>query len=226
MFSAVVIGAPGRGERRAAHQAQQRPRPPPGRLRRRDSSRCGCWTRRAGAATSYTSRSRSCSTSERRSSPWRATRGCRLVHHSDRGVQYTALSFGKRLEEASIVPSMGRAGSALDNAISESFVSTLKCELVHRRRFPTREAARTAIFEYLEAFYNRRRLHSSLVHQTVVNPCRRTVVSQVCDAPQGPFLVGRFTLLSSSTPEPSTQFKRAHLAHGPVPLRSRCCCFW
>jgi putative transposase len=75
---------------------------------------------------------------------------------------YTALSFGKRLEEAGIVPSMGRAGSALDNAISESFVSTLKCELVHRRHFPSREAARSAVFEYLEAFYNRRRLHSSL----------------------------------------------------------------
>ena len=57
---------------------------------------------------------------------------------------------------------MGRAGSALDNAISESFVATLKCELVHRRCFPSREAARSAVFEYLEAFYNRRRLHSSL----------------------------------------------------------------
>ena len=57
---------------------------------------------------------------------------------------------------------MGRAGSALDNAISESFVATLKVELVHRRRFPTREAAKSAVFEYLEAFYNRRRLHSSL----------------------------------------------------------------
>lgn len=57
---------------------------------------------------------------------------------------------------------MGRTGSALDNAISKSFVPTLKCELVHRRHFPSREAARSAIFEYLEAFYNRRRLHSSL----------------------------------------------------------------
>jgi putative transposase len=94
---------------------------------------------------------------------WRRKPAARLVHHSDRGTQYTALSFGKRLEEAGIVPSMGRAGSALDNAISESFVSTLKCELVHRRLFPTREAARSAVFEYLlEAFYNRRRLHSSL----------------------------------------------------------------
>jgi transposase InsO family protein len=57
---------------------------------------------------------------------------------------------------------MGRAGSALDNAISESFVATLKCELVHPRSFPSREAARSAVFVYLEAFYNRRRLHSSL----------------------------------------------------------------
>ncbi len=68
---------------------------------------------------------------------------------------YTALSFGKRLEEVGF-GSMGRAGSALDNAISESFVATLKVELVHTCRFPTREAARSAIFEYLEAFYNRR----------------------------------------------------------------------
>jgi len=57
---------------------------------------------------------------------------------------------------------MGRAGSALDNAISESFVASLKCELLHRHRFPTREAARTAIFDYIEGFYNRVRRHSSL----------------------------------------------------------------
>lgn len=93
---------------------------------------------------------------------WRRKPKAGLVHHSDRGTQYTAISFGQRLEEAGIVPSMGRTGSALDNAISESFVSTLKSELVHRRRFPSRKAARSAVFEYLEAFYNRRRLHSSL----------------------------------------------------------------
>lgn len=93
---------------------------------------------------------------------WRRKPGAGLIHHSDRGTQYTALSFGKRLEEAGIVPSWGRAESALDNAISESFVATLKAELVHSCRFPTREAVRSAVFEYLEAFYNRRRLHSSL----------------------------------------------------------------
>ena len=66
------------------------------------------------------------------------------------------------MEEVDIVPSMGRVGSALDNAISESFVASLKTELLHRHRFLTREAARTAIFDYIEGFYNRVRRHSSL----------------------------------------------------------------
>ena len=84
-----------------------------------------------------------------------------LIHHSDRGVQYTALSFGKKLEKARIVPSMGRAGSALDNAISESFVSTLKSE-IGISCYPTRQVARASIFEFVELFYNRVRRHSSL----------------------------------------------------------------
>ncbi len=93
-----------------------------------------------------------------------------LVHHSDRGVQYTAISFGKRLEEVGIVPSMGRTGTALDNAMAESFIATLKTELlVHRRRFPDREVARSTIFEYLEGFYNRSRLHSALGYKSPVS---------------------------------------------------------
>jgi putative transposase len=84
-----------------------------------------------------------------------------LIHHSDRGVQYTAISFGKKLEEAKIVPSMGRAGSALDNAISESFVSTLKSE-IGMSRYPSHQAARASVFEFIELFYNRERRHSSL----------------------------------------------------------------
>jgi len=84
-----------------------------------------------------------------------------LIHHSDRGSQYTALSFGKKLEEAGIMPSMSRVGSALDNAISESFVSTLKSE-IGVRRYPTRQAARASVFEFVELFYNRVRRHSSL----------------------------------------------------------------
>jgi putative transposase len=85
-----------------------------------------------------------------------------LVHHSDRGVQYTSLSFGKRLEDEGLLPSMGRVGSAHDNALAESFVATLKTELLYRVSWPTRQAVRTAIFEYLEGFYNTRRRHSAL----------------------------------------------------------------
>ena len=99
---------------------------------------------------------------------WRRKPRAGLIHHTDRGSQYTALSFGKRLEEAGIVPSMGRTGSALDNAMAESFIATLKTELVHGRRFPDREVARSAIFEYLEGFYNRRRLHSALSYQSPI----------------------------------------------------------
>jgi putative transposase len=99
---------------------------------------------------------------------WRGRPVAGLVYHSDRGVQYTAISFGKRLEEIGIVPSMGRTGTALDNAMAESFIATLKTELlVHQRRFPDREVARSTIFfEYLEGFYNRRRLHSALSYRS------------------------------------------------------------
>ena len=85
-----------------------------------------------------------------------------LVHHSDRGVQYTSLSFSKRLEDEGLLPSMGRVGSAYDNALAESFLATLKTELLYRNTWPTRQAARTAIFEYIEGFYNTRRRHSAL----------------------------------------------------------------
>ncbi len=97
---------------------------------------------------------------------WRRKPAPGLVHHSDQGVQYTALSFSERLREVGITPSMGRTGTALDNAMAESFVSTLKAELVSRLEFPTRQAARTAIFDYLETFYNIRRLHSALDYRS------------------------------------------------------------
>jgi putative transposase len=97
---------------------------------------------------------------------WRRKPSAGLIHHSDQGVQYTALSFTERLEEVGISASMGRTGTALDNAMAESFVSTLKAELVSRAKFPTRRAAKTAIFEYIEGFYNARRLHSSLGYRS------------------------------------------------------------
>ena len=97
---------------------------------------------------------------------WRRKPAPGLVHRSDRGVQYTSLSFGERLKEVGVTPSMGRTGTALDNALAESFVSTLKAELVSRLEFPSRQAAKTAIFEYLEAFYNTSCLHSALGYKS------------------------------------------------------------
>jgi putative transposase len=87
-----------------------------------------------------------------------------LIHHSDRGSQYTSVEFGGRLKEAGLLPSMGSVADAYDNSMAESFVSTLKRELIHRHSWPTRQSARVAIFEYIEAFYNTRRRHSALGH--------------------------------------------------------------
>jgi putative transposase len=85
-----------------------------------------------------------------------------LVHHSDHGCQYTSLAFGRRLREARIVGSMGTVGDCYDNAAAESFFATLKTELLSRRSWATRAEATSAIFDYIEAFYNRRRRHSTL----------------------------------------------------------------
>jgi putative transposase len=85
-----------------------------------------------------------------------------LVHHSDHGCQYTSWAFGQRLQEAQILPSRGRVGDCFDNAVAESFFATIKVELLDRRVWPTRAAARLAIFEYIAVWYNRQRRHSTL----------------------------------------------------------------
>jgi transposase InsO family protein len=85
-----------------------------------------------------------------------------LIHHSDRGCQYTALAFGQQLQAAGLLASMGAVGTCYDNAVAESFFATLKTELVYRQPWPSRQAARTAIFTFIETFYNRQRRHSTL----------------------------------------------------------------
>jgi len=85
-----------------------------------------------------------------------------LIHHSDRGCQYTSLAFGQHLRAASLVPSTGSVGDCDDNAVAESFFASLKVELVDRHDWPTRAAARVAIFAYSEVWYHRQRLHSTL----------------------------------------------------------------
>jgi putative transposase len=89
-----------------------------------------------------------------------------LVHHTDHGCQYTSLSFGRRLRAAGLVASMGTVGDALDNAVAESFFATLECELLDRYDWPTRQALRTAVFDFIEVFYNRQRRHSTLDYHT------------------------------------------------------------
>lgn len=91
-----------------------------------------------------------------------------IIHHSDRGIQYAAEGFQEVLEKHKIVCSMSRRGNCLDNAVAESFFKTLKVECTHRKRFATHQEAKTAIFEYLEVFYNRERYHSTLDYQTPV----------------------------------------------------------
>lgn len=85
-----------------------------------------------------------------------------VVHHSDHGAQYTAVTFTNRLKEAGLVGSMGTVGDALDNAPAESFYATLQTELLNRSRWPTRRSLTTAIFSFIEGFYNRKRRHSAL----------------------------------------------------------------
>jgi transposase InsO family protein len=89
-----------------------------------------------------------------------------LLHHSDRGVQYACDDYRKLLRDAGMDMSMSHKGDCWDNAVMESFWSTLKTELVHHERYATREAARASIFEYIEVFYNRKRLHSALGYQS------------------------------------------------------------
>jgi putative transposase len=89
-----------------------------------------------------------------------------LVHHSDQGILYSSGSYLALLKQYGMLRSMSGKGNCYDNAVAESFFSSLKNELVHHRNFQTRDEARSEIFEYIELFYNRKRIHQSLNYQT------------------------------------------------------------
>ncbi len=93
---------------------------------------------------------------------WNRRPGEGVIHHSDRGCQYTSLLFGERCQAVGIRCSMGSVGDCFDNAMAESFFATLECELLARHTLRTHVEARTALFEYLEVFSNRQRRHSAL----------------------------------------------------------------
>lgn len=92
--------------------------------------------------------------------------GAGLIHHTDRGAVYSAPAYRELLAEAGMRPSMNGRKTAYDNAVAESFFSNLKNEWVHHHDFNTREDAKLAIFDYIECFYNRNRIHQSLGYRT------------------------------------------------------------
>ena len=91
-----------------------------------------------------------------------------VIHHSDRGSQYTAVTFGNRCRQAGVRPSMGSVGDAYDNAMCESFFATLECELLDRVRLRSPEEAEQAVFEFIEGWYNSHRRHSALNYDSPI----------------------------------------------------------
>src|SRR4028118_1556774 len=103
-----------------------------------------------------------------------------LVYQGDRGVQYASGPYRAVLERHGFTQSMSRRGNCLDNAPMESFFASLKTEHVHQVRFRTREEARTAVFEYIEIFYNRQRLHSAVGYRNPAEAPARTGGTAMC----------------------------------------------
>ena len=96
-----------------------------------------------------------------------------VIHHSDQGCQYTSIAFGKHCERAGVRPSMGSVGDCYDNAMCESFNATLECELFAFHRFKNQREAATAIFDFIEGWYNPHRRHSALGYLSPNNFERR-----------------------------------------------------
>jgi putative transposase len=107
-----------------------------------------------------------------------------VIHHSDQGSQYTSLAFGKRCEQAGVRPSMGSVGDCFDNALCETFFATLECEWLNRMSFKTQAEARTAVFEFIEGWYNRHRRHSALDYLSPIDYERRHAAGSNIDQQQ------------------------------------------
>ena len=99
-----------------------------------------------------------------------------LIHHGDQGSQYVSLAFGQAARDAGIARSMGSKGDCYDNAVAESFFATLKKELVQRRSWPSGRELTSEVFEYIEAFYNRTRRHSTLGYLSPADYENRTLI--------------------------------------------------
>jgi putative transposase len=109
-----------------------------------------------------------------------------VIHHSDQGCQYTAIAFGRRCRDAQVRPSMGSVGDCYDNAMCESFFATLECELLDRVTLCTPADARTAVFDFIEGWYNPTRRHSALDYLSPVAFERRAMAAAPAAAAAGP----------------------------------------
>jgi putative transposase len=123
------------------------------------SRRCVGWSMRADLRAELVLDALGMALTQRRPGPG-------LVHHSDRGSQYTSLAFGKTLADAGVLQSVGRRGDAFDHAVAESFFATLETELFDRTVFESRDHARLQVFDFIEGFYNPKRRHSALGYLT------------------------------------------------------------
>jgi putative transposase len=131
-----------------------------------------------------------------------------VIHHSDQGSQYTSLAFGSRCREAGVRPSMGSVGDAYDNAMCESFFSTLEAELLSRHRFQSQAEARMACFGYIEGWYNPYRRHSALGY---LSPVVFEQTMTVARAGTVALPVGIHPMLTGSS-EPAAPVKHAPAA--------------
>jgi putative transposase len=108
---------------------------------------------------------------------WRRGKSQALLHHSDRGSQYTSEQFQRLMADQGVSCSMSRAGNVWDNAAMESFFSSLKTERTARRSYQTREQAKADVFDYIERFYNPKRRHSTLGYLSPVEFEKRAVLA-------------------------------------------------
>jgi putative transposase len=102
-----------------------------------------------------------------------------VIFHSDRGSQYASDEFRQFCRANGLRPSVGRTGICYDNAVAESFFATLKKELIHTRPWPTLDKLRTAVFEYIESYYNRRRRHSTIGYDTPIEHEQKYALAQL-----------------------------------------------
>ena len=128
-----------------------------------------------------------------------------VIHHSDQGTQYTSIAFGQRCKVANVRPSMGSVGDCFDNAMCESFFATLECELLSRRKFPTRAEAELAVFEYIEGWYNSHRRHSALDYLSPAEFERQTEAVENAPSSPRPHHPGRWSagMWKAASPRPA-----------------------